>query len=221
MLARWREQRGPDARREARRQARAGAPQPTLTTPAADRPVNAARASYFAYRGAAAVANAVPERVARPIAEAAGRALVAVPRVAPTARRPQPATRHDRGIEGKALQRAVSATFASYGRYWLEMLPPAARRRGSRWSPASTPRAGSTSTPRSTAGNGLILALPHLGGCDFAAAWLAGRGVAPIGRRRAGRAAGAVRVVRRRARGDRHGGRAARARRRAPRCCER
>lgn len=136
------------------------------------------RASYYAYRGAAAVANALPERVAMPIAEAAGRALAPfLPgRRTLVARNLARAT--SGSLDGAALQRAVSDTFASYGRYWLELfrLPRDARHSvearfdAEGWEHIEAALDG---------GKGLILALPHLGGFDFAAAWLAGRGVAP------------------------------------------
>jgi len=140
--------------------------------------VDTDRASYLAYRGAAALANALPERVAMPIAEGAGRALAPF---LPGRRRlvARNLGRATSGrLEGWALQRAVSDTFASYGRYWLELFRLPKDARGSveprfeaqGWEHVETALAG---------GNGLILALPHLGGFDFAAAWLAGRGVAP------------------------------------------
>ncbi len=136
------------------------------------------RASYLAYRGAAAVANAVPEPVARPIAEAAGRALAPFlgGRRRIVARNQQRAAP---GIEGRALRRAVSGTFASYGRYWLELfcLPRDAR---VSVEPRFDAEGWEHIVAALDAGNGLILALPHLGGFDFAAAWLAGRGVAPV-----------------------------------------
>jgi KDO2-lipid IV(A) lauroyltransferase len=140
--------------------------------------VNTDRASYLAYRGAAGLANALPEPVARPIAQAAGRAI------APflPARRRLVARNLERAsagaLQGRALQRAVSDTFASYGRYWLELfcLPRDAR-------VSVEPRFDSVGwehiADAIAAGTGVILALPHLGGFDFAAAWLAERGVAP------------------------------------------
>ena len=70
---------------------------------------------------------------------------------------------------------------------------------------------------RARRGKGVILALPHLGGWEWAAAWMAAQGhhmlavVEPL------RAAGAARVVRPPARGDRARGRADRARRVAQR----
>jgi len=154
------------------------APKPALTTISAYRPAAADRASYLAYRGAALVANAIPEQVAMPIAEYAGRAL------APflSGRRTIVARNLGRAtsgrLQGRALQRAVSDTFASYGRYWLELfcLPRDARQ-------SVEPRFDADGwehiADAIAAGSGVILALPHLGGLDFAAAWLAGRGVAP------------------------------------------
>jgi KDO2-lipid IV(A) lauroyltransferase len=140
--------------------------------------VDTDRASYLAYRGAAALANALPERVAMSIAQGAGRALAPF---LPGRRRlvARNLGRATSGrLEGAALQRAVSDTFASYGRYWLELFRLPKDARGSvesrfeaeGWEHVETALA---------AGNGAVLALPHLGGFDFAAAWLAGRGVAP------------------------------------------
>jgi len=137
-----------------------------------------ARASFLAYRAAAAIANAIPERVAMPLAGAVGRALAPLlpARRRIVARNLGRAT--DGRLDDRALQRAVSATFASYGRYWLELfrLPHDVRR-------STEPRFDADGwehiADAMDAGNGLILALPHLGGFDFAAAWLAERGVAP------------------------------------------
>jgi KDO2-lipid IV(A) lauroyltransferase len=139
--------------------------------------VVAERASYLGYRSAAAIANALPERVATPVAEGLGR--LAVPLLGGKRRLvARNLRRADADLEGLALQRAVSDTFASYGRYWLELF--------------RLPRNVEGSLERSfqatgwehvadalDAGRGVILALPHLGGFDVAAAWLAGRGVAP------------------------------------------
>jgi KDO2-lipid IV(A) lauroyltransferase len=140
--------------------------------------VVAERASYFAYRGAAALANALPERVATPVAEGLGR--LAAPLLAHKRRLVTRNLRRATGgdLDGLALQRALSDTFASYGRYWLELF--------------RLPRNAGRSLDRSfqatgwehvadalDAGHGAILALPHLGGFDTAAAWLAGRGEAP------------------------------------------
>lgn len=136
------------------------------------------RASYLAYRGAALIANAIPERIGTPLAEgiARGMAPFLPGRRHLVARNLQRAT--SGRLQGRALQRAVSNTFASYGRYWLELfrLP-----RDARVSVEARFRAdGWEHIERGiAAGAGVILALPHLGGFDFAATWLAGRGVAP------------------------------------------
>jgi KDO2-lipid IV(A) lauroyltransferase len=134
--------------------------------------------SYVAYRVGAVVANAVPQVVAAPVAELTGRLLapVLVGRRRIVRRNLQRAT--DGALEGFALERAVSDTFASYGRYWLELfrLPVDARA-------SVEDRVTSVGFEHIAhaieAGSGAILALPHLGGFDFAAAWLAGRGYPP------------------------------------------
>lgn len=140
--------------------------------------MNSARASYLAYRGAAVVANALPDPVGIPLAEGIGRlAAPLLPgRRRIVARNLQRAT--DGRLEGAALSRAVSDTFASYGRYWFELfrLP-----RDARVSVES--RFDSTGWEHIARGledgSGVILALPHMGGFDFAATWLAGRGAPP------------------------------------------
>ena len=50
------------------------------------------------------------------------------------------------------------------------------RRRRASWRPASTSRATSTSSPASSEERGVILALPHLGGWEWAGRWLAMQG---------------------------------------------
>ena len=115
----------------------------------------------------------MPERDRRrPVAEAVGRALAPV---LPGRRRivaPQPAARHRRRARGpRAATARSSDTFASYGRYWLELFRLPTRRA----------RLGRAALRRSTgyehidararrAATGVILALPHLGGWDFAGA---------------------------------------------------
>ncbi len=136
--------------------------------------------SYLAYRLGAIVANALPSAVATPIAETTGRAVALAPilsgRRRIVRRNLQRAT--DGSLNGIALERAVSDTFASYGRYWLELFRLPADARGS-----VEERVTSVGfhhiTEALERGNGAILALPHVGGFDFAAAWLAGRGLAP------------------------------------------
>lgn len=77
---------------------------------------------------------------------------------------------HGPGFGGLALRRAVAATFESYARYWVEsfQLPDAS---------VEEIEAGLVTDgwERITAaledGNGAIIALPHLGGWEWAAMW--------------------------------------------------
>jgi KDO2-lipid IV(A) lauroyltransferase len=136
------------------------------------------RLAALTYRAGAGVATLLPFDVARPLAEGLGRLAIPVmgSRRRIVERNLVRAT--DGRLEGRALDRAVSNTFASYGRYWLELLRLPYDARGSvedrmedtGWEHIANGLA---------AGTGVILALPHLGGFDFAAAWLAGRGAAP------------------------------------------
>jgi phosphatidylinositol dimannoside acyltransferase len=73
------------------------------------------------------------------------------------------------------LRRAVQLAFDSYSRYWLESfrLPNLPRRTVDRGMTVE----GFEHVERALAGgNGLILALPHLGGWEWAGRWLADRG---------------------------------------------
>jgi KDO2-lipid IV(A) lauroyltransferase len=88
-------------------------------------------------------------------------------------------TRHlkraDPTLGGIRLRRAVQEAFDSYSRYWLESfrlphLSPKAVQRGMRVEGYQHLVAGLE------AGNGVILALPHLGGWEWAGRWLVDRG---------------------------------------------
>ena len=140
--------------------------------------MNLDRASYFAYRGAAALANAIPESIGYPIATTVAHALAPflTDRRTLVARNLQRAT--GGALSGRALDRAVSNTFASYGRYWLELfrLP---RDTQQSVEPRFAALGWEHIADALAEGTGVILALPHLGGFDFAAGWLAGRGAAP------------------------------------------
>lgn len=123
-----------------------------------------------AYRTAAAYSRSVPRPVADLTAKALSRAAAAV-----SAERRMLVARHLRrarpGLEGRALDKAVDATFDSYARYWIDSfrLPglPAAEVdhhfgvEGFRHVTESV-----------AAGRGTILALPHLGGWEWAGFWL-------------------------------------------------
>ena len=150
------------------------APHPSLNGPVPN-PIKA-RASYLAYRTGAEVARMVPGSVAEPAARVIGQALA----FAMPGRRRQVERNLLRAsggaLQGLALRKAVAQTFGSYGRYWLELfrLPDDARGmleidiEGYEHVTAGIDR-----------GSGVILALPHVGGWDFAGAWLATQGLPP------------------------------------------
>jgi KDO2-lipid IV(A) lauroyltransferase len=139
--------------------------------------VAAARASYLAYRGAAAVANALPERVATPVAEVIGR--LAAPMLGKKRRLVARNLQRAAGgaLDEEALRHAVSDTFASYGRYWLELfrLPDVDDSIERSFQAMGWEHIADALDAK----RGAIIALPHLGGFDRAAAWLASKGVAP------------------------------------------
>ncbi len=132
-------------------------------------------APYWGYRTAAAVARALPQSAA----EVAGDALVALATPALLSRR-RMIERHLRrvsagSLRGLALQRAVNRAFQSYVKYWVESF------RLSAMSPAELDARMSYEGMEHVdaalaAGNGVIMALPHLGGWDFGGAWFASQG---------------------------------------------
>ena len=87
----------------------------------------------------------------------------------------------------------VDDVFESYGRYWLEIFRlPAEVRARRRSSPNFTIDGYEHITAGLAAGKGVILALPHLGGWEWAAAWMARAGPPHARGRRTARAAGAA-----------------------------
>ena len=84
--------------------------------------------------------------------------------------------RHQRRANGSEQPDAVAGAFDSYARYWLEMLRlPAEVRRGEvadHFTIAGYERI----LDGLDGGNGVILALPHLGGWEYAAAWMGAQG---------------------------------------------
>ena len=198
MLDRWREQRGPDARREAASPGARRAPQPALTAAATrrDREPRPRLLPRVPRRGRARERDPRAGRRRRSPSDR-GRALAPFLDEPAPHRRPQPAARdrrrarragaRPRGVEHVRLLRPLlagavpaAARRAAVGRAPLrrasgwEHIADALAGGNGRHPRAAAPRAASTSRP----------------------AWLAGRGVGTDGRRRAGRAAGAVRVVR-------------------------
>jgi len=87
------------------------------------------------------------------------------------------AARHQRRVSGRTDQRVVDEVFEWYGRWWLEVLRM----------PYDIQQPGVVSDNFDilgyanildglARGNGVILALPHLGGWEWAAAWMAEQG---------------------------------------------
>jgi phosphatidylinositol dimannoside acyltransferase len=133
------------------------------------------RAPYLAYRGASAIANALP----RPVAEVTAEGLGVVMARSMEGRR-RMLERHLRRVHGDALseaalRREVRRTFRSYARYWMESF-----RLGN--TPAEALDAGMTwegvghLEEALSKGNGAIMVMPHLGGWDFGAAWFCALG---------------------------------------------
>lgn len=130
--------------------------------------------TYGAYRGGAAFTRALPgivaDGLAGPVAFAANvgnaerRAMIA-----------RHLRRVDPRLTGTALGLAVQAAFDSYSRYWIETLRLP-------YLSARTIRKGLTVdgyehvTTALAGGRGLIMALPHLGGWEWAGRWLSVNG---------------------------------------------
>jgi KDO2-lipid IV(A) lauroyltransferase len=123
----------------------------------------------LAYRTGSRVAQVVPGPFVTSLGRVLGRASVVV---MPAQRRM--ASRHQRRATGNGA--AVGAVFESYGRYWVEMLRlPGDVRTG------AVPTLGTIDGYEHildglARGKGVILALPHLGGWEWAGAEMALRG---------------------------------------------
>ncbi|MGE3619392.1 MAG: phosphatidylinositol mannoside acyltransferase [Acidimicrobiia bacterium] len=123
-----------------------------------------------AFKTGAALARAVPAPLARRTGELLGTAAGFVPTgrrrlVARNLRRVRP------GLSERELRSAVRATFASYGRYWVESFrlpgtPPA------ELAAHFTTEGYEHLEEARAAGRGAIMALPHLGGWEWAGFWL-------------------------------------------------
>lgn len=128
--------------------------------------------SYAAYRLGAAVARVLPGRSVEPVARRAG--ALAARRMHDRRRVVERNLRRAVGphLEGAELARMVDATFASYARYWVESFrlpgtPPDALDAGIR------PEGEHHVLDAIAAGTGAIMAMPHLGGWEWAAFWIA------------------------------------------------
>ena len=131
-----------------------------------------AERATIAFRAAAAVDRALPERMADAVARVASRAFCR----ADGARRAQ-VERNLRRVYGEAmaddaLHDAVRATFESYGRYWAESfrLPgtSAAERDARMYLEGAEHLDAAIEQHR-----GVIFALPHLGGWEWGGFWIA------------------------------------------------
>jgi lauroyl/myristoyl acyltransferase len=127
------------------------------------------------YRAGAAVAQRLPAQVGI----AAGRAFGRAARFAMPGRR-RMITRHLRRasggrLRGVALRRAVTGAFDSYGRYWYELLAIPRDVRDGRILDRIVIEGEHFIDEGLAAGRGVVVALPHLGGWEYAGAWLAQR----------------------------------------------
>lgn len=136
------------------------------------------RAPYLAYRAASSVARGLPA----PLADAAARSAAVVLTGAMRGRRrvleKHLRRTHGRDLRGWQLEVEVQRAFASYARYWLESFrlpgtPPDELDRHMAVDGMEHLEAALA------AGNGVIMALPHLGGWDYGGAWFATRGYEP------------------------------------------
>lgn len=141
------------------------------------RPAAGSRATYLLYRGGAVVAQTLPDGVGRGIGRAAGMVKAFfVPNERARVIRNQERVRGP--LSRAAAWRAVFATYDSYGRYWHELFRLPRDVRGSL--DARFEASGFEHIQGAIeAGNGVILALPHVGGWEFAGAWLATKGYPP------------------------------------------
>lgn len=126
------------------------------------------------YKMAAVVARATPGQVAQYLSGVAGSGFSVLMRDSR-----EMVERHmrrvDPDISDRALKRAVAESFDSYARYWMESfrLPHL---------PADVVEAGFTKVGYEhiveglEKGNGVILALPHLGGWEWAGRWMTDQG---------------------------------------------
>ena len=126
---------------------------------------------YAAYRAGAMAARALPGAAVPPLTRFLATAAA---EAQPQRRRMVERNLRRAGngaLSGLALRRAVHRTFESYGRYWIESF----RLPGT--SAADIERGIHVDnfdhvSDGLDAGNGVILALPHLGGWEWAAFWL-------------------------------------------------
>lgn len=133
------------------------------------------RLPYLAYRTGSMVARALPAPVAHRGALVAGAVLARTMKGRRAMLEHHLRRAHGAHLSGPDLDREVRRAFASYARYWAESfrLPGTTP---SDLAAAMTSEGLENVERAADAGNGVILALPHLGGWDFGGAWLASLG---------------------------------------------
>jgi lauroyl/myristoyl acyltransferase len=125
----------------------------------------------LAYRAGSRVAQSMPGALATSVGRVAGGAAAVL---MPRSRRM--AARHQRRAAADAGPAEVRGVFESYGRYWVEMLRLPDDVRAGRISSQGTIDGYEHLQAGLARGNGVILALPHLGGWEWAGAEMARRG---------------------------------------------
>jgi KDO2-lipid IV(A) lauroyltransferase len=126
------------------------------------------RITALSYRGASAAAQVLPPAVGTGLAHLGGRVAYRTMH----ARREMTA-RHQRRATGRVDDRAVRAVFDSYARYWYELLRlPAEVRRNLVLQHFDITGYDHILAGVET-GKGVIIALPHMGQWEYAAAWMA------------------------------------------------
>ena len=123
------------------------------------------------YRCANAIAQSVPPAIGTRVARLGGR--LAYISLGPRRRM---VARHQRRVSGHVSTDDVIGAFESYARYWYEMLRLPAEVRANVIEEHFVCDGEEHLIEGLARGNGVVLALPHLGGWEYAAAWAAGRG---------------------------------------------
>lgn len=126
--------------------------------------------SYLGYRAASVIARVLPDGAVRPVSTVAGRVAAKF-----MSGRADMVARHQRRVRPELsdaeVRTAVDATFGAYVHYWLEAfrLPgTSAADLDARFTEDGFEHV----TAGLDAGKGVILALPHLGGWEWAGFWL-------------------------------------------------
>jgi len=130
-----------------------------------------AQLTTYAYRGAARAAQLVPAPLVPGLAKVVGRIGGW-----PQRGNRRMSARHQRRVTGRTDPGVVDEVFEWYGRYWLEIFRLPAEVRHDAVLANFTIEGYEHVTDGLAAGKGVILALPHLGGWEWAAAWMAAQG---------------------------------------------